>query len=335
VNDRLALIASLGGDEVVACCGGTCSSECGWCRQWKVFDESLSDHGSTEGGDGEVDVVEGEDPISPCSRASHRSRASSAKDFRDVDEPEARSRFASVESELFEAAIGSTPAPWNARHPGRTSAGLVLLRRVKDHLRAGGLEHDDSSAIVERIFFDSMPDRCVVISSIEEVVRPVLLKRFLKQMAASQSSIEVTFHGTRKEHVADILERGLVPSLCTTGAYGRGAYVGTHAGVAHQYADPDACGQRHMCVVLAVVGNQLVKGHEGEQATVTAADQVQNPTQYCFVDGARLFVSHVINYTVTNVGGYRVGGGWADPFQRHLSLAVTRAAKLARKTGVL
>lgn len=104
----------------------------------------------------------------------------------------------------------------------------------------------------------------------------------------------MTFHGTRAEHVGQIISEGLHPDACVTGAYGRGAYVGTHAGLAHQYADPDEEGYRHMAAILVIVGSHVVKGEQGEQPATTAVDSMVNPTQYCFVDEDRLYVSHMI-----------------------------------------
>ena len=103
---------------------------------------------------------------------------------------------------------------------------------------------------------------------------------------------------------------------------GLGQTLGAHAGVAHQYADPEpkgaSTGLRCMCVVLVNIGSSIVKGKEGMESAVTAVDRVVNPTQYCFVDETRILVSHVITYRVTGGARKRIGGGWFDPFAKKL-----------------
>lgn len=235
---------------------------------------------------------------------------------------------------LYDDALDSTPSPVDSMHPARAEGGLLLLQRAKENMKEQGLEHDDGTATVRRLFFDSVPEACVEIGRMQQVLQPRLLRQFLRRVAKSHASVEATFHGTKGELVKGIMERGLTPSLCTTGAYGRGAYVGTHAGIAHQYADPDGRGWRHMCVVLVSVGRDVCKGQEGVQVGVTSMDRLRNPTQYCFVDETRLYVSHVITYRVTNSLGRRVGGGCEDPFQRQLNLALVRATQSLNKSGV-
>lgn len=243
------------------------------------------------------------------------------------------SRMNRINSDLFATAIDKVVPPQLSKQPGRAAGGMVLLHRARDGVRNLGDDHDDGAATVLKLFYDSMPENCIEIGCIQQVVQVRLLKRFLNKVAEARASIEATFHGTKKDCVESIMQHGLEPSLCHTGAYGRGAYVGTHAGVAHQYADPDARGWRHMFVFLVVVGDKVMKGREGEQASVTAMDRLLNPTQYCFVDASRLYVSHLIRYRVTEGVGGRVGGGWDDPFLRALNLAVFRASQLEQRSG--
>jgi len=226
-------------------------------------------------------------------------------------------------------------SPEEAMHPGRACAGILLLHRAKEAFKKEGIERNDGTLNIRRLFLDSIPGDNVEVASIEQVIQPVLFKKFLQRVAESRASVEATFHGTRKEHVKSILQNGLIPSLCATGAYGKGSYVATHAGMAHQYADPDANGWRHMVVVLVVVGRHAVKGRGGVQTAVTAMDNVLNPSQYCFVDASRLYISHLIKYRVTNpYGSGLVGGGWEDPFQRQLSLATIRSGQIANRSGI-
>lgn len=228
--------------------------------------------------------------------------------------------------------------------PERVRSGYELLQMIKQavdiqapqdmtqqDVKVQAFDTSLGSSLVEKLFYDSVPRKHVEIECIEPVLRPELLQRFLRKVAEEDTIIEACWHGTQEHHVDPIVNNGLNPSLCATGAYGRGAYVGTHAGVAHQYADPNEDGWRHMFCILVVVGSSVVKGVEGrESAGVTQCDRLINPTQYCFVDEERLFCSHLVTYRVNQMTNRRTGGGWEDPFQRKLVSAVTRAAKRSR-----
>mmetsp|Transcript_149373 Transcript_149373/g.271929 ORF Transcript_149373/g.271929 Transcript_149373/m.271929 type:complete len:961 (+) Transcript_149373:97-2979(+) len=233
---------------------------------------------------------------------------------------------------LFAAAMSATVTAKQARHPQRARVGRLLLQHSQPAL-GNGLAKDVDADLVKRLFFDSMPERLVRIESIEQVISPKLLKRFLKVVAEEIGAVEATFHGTKPDLAEKIVSTGLSTGICQTGAYGLGAYVGTHAGVAHQYADADEAGRRYMCLVLVVAGKKVVKGQQGEQPKATALDNLSNPTQYCFVDEERLLVSHLITYHAKMGTRKRIGGGWHDPFQTKLSGAVRRAAQRSRKHG--
>jgi len=251
---------------------------------------------------------------------------------------------------MFSAALATVADPQGARHPARAKGGLKLLGDLRgtdreSYLVKSGHEEGgraeipnckESRAVCEQQFFDSMPDEFAVIESVEQVINPRLLRRFLKGVQAQGGSVEATFHGTPTKFADNILKEGLLKDMNTTAAYGKGAYVGAHAGVAHQYADPDGKGRRCMCVVLVNIGSEIKKGKMGdEQSEVTAVDRVVNPTQYCFVDETRLLVSHIITYKVTGGQRKRVGGGWYDPFATKLNEAVTKASKDRQQGGVL
>merc|ERR1712078_809898 len=95
-----------------------------------------------------------------------------------------------------------------------------------------------------------MPERFVKVDRVEQVINPRLMRGFLKTMSIEGGCIESTFHGTPEKFADSIMHEGLLKDLDATSAYGRGACVGAHAGVAHQYADPNPEGLRCMCVVL-------------------------------------------------------------------------------------
>lgn len=235
---------------------------------------------------------------------------------------------------LLREALAMVVPAQEAMHPQRAAGGYHLLEHLADAaIHTTRRLIDDGEDVVRKLFLDSLPASGIEIESIEQVFQPGLLARFLRRVAEDRTSVEATFHGTRAEHIGQIMREGLNPNMCVTGAYGRGAYVGTHAGVAHQYADPDESGQRHIAVILAVVGPNAVKGSQGEQALTTAMDRLVNPTQYCFVDEDRLYVSHLVRYRTTNSERHRVGGGWEDPFQVCLDGAVRRAAIRRQRGG--
>merc|ERR1719263_1277729 len=95
-------------------------------------------------------------------------------------------------------------------------------------------------AVVEQLFFDSMPKEHIKMESVEQVINPQLLRRFLKHVSNEPGSVEATFHGTPVKYADSIMQNGLLKDMNATAAYGRGAYVGVHAGVAHQDAAPTA-----------------------------------------------------------------------------------------------
>lgn len=256
--------------------------------------------------------------------------------------------------DLLDAAMDTLVDPSEAMHPERAYRGLELLRSTTEDLITDRKSShspprpitrmrscflcfmQDSNmdrAAVERLFFDSMPRRHVRIDSVETVINPGLLKRFLERVTKEEACVEATFHGTRQEASEAILRNGLVPDKNGIAAYGHGVYVGTHAGVAHQYATPDDSGRRFMCVVLVVVGSRVVKGAQGANSTVTQLDRLVNPTQYCVVDSDRLLVSHLITYRVVGGQPRRIGGGFDDPFQRRLSRAVERSGRTRQRRG--
>lgn len=234
---------------------------------------------------------------------------------------------------LFDDAMRMRVGTVDARNPLRAHAGGAVLRSARDVLTKGGLSINSGSSNVSRLFLDSMPEALVKIESIQQLMHPDLLRRFLQKVASGHNSVEATFHGASAEHIDHIMQEGLNPACGIIGAYGQGAYVGTHAGVAHQYATPDSTGLHHMCLILVVVGSTVVKGKPGETPAATAMDSKINPTQYCFIEEDRLLASHVITYRVNGASQKRIGGGWDDPFARKLSAAVLRSGRLVKKSG--
>lgn len=215
-------------------------------------------------------------------------------------------------------------------YQGRLSKRLPTAHVVRGNCEFDGCEASRST--VESLFYDSLPRCKVDVEKVEYVINPALMKQFLHRVDGEETGIEVTFHGTRRKHTEKILEEGLLAESCHTGAYGLGAYVGCHAGVAHMYADPDPDGRRYMCVVLACVGRNLEKGRQGVKASRTATDCLVNPTQYCFVDNDRLLVTHLVTYNAKEIRRCRIGGGFSDPFSIALTSAIRRAGVVRRSS---
>jgi len=156
--------------------------------------------------------------------------------------------------------------------------------------------------IIHRCMLDSMPAELVEMGSVEEVGNEKLFRAFLLRVAETNSSIELTFHGTPAKNVEKIITQGLRPS--DSGLFGAGVYVGAHAGKAHNYTRPDVSGWRHMFCVIVDVGQAVInlnaaKGNVRE----TSTDSLDNPTEYCFFERDRLFISHLITYRTLEVPG--------------------------------
>eukprot|EP00928_Gymnodinium_smaydae_P003396 TRINITY_DN11219_c2_g1_i2.p1 TRINITY_DN11219_c2_g1~~TRINITY_DN11219_c2_g1_i2.p1 ORF type:complete len:331 (-),score=15.07 TRINITY_DN11219_c2_g1_i2:274-1266(-) len=246
-------------------------------------------------------------------------------------------RVSDIVADLFDTRVVNARS---ALHPKRAGGGRTLLGFVSSTTKLKEGRHEECCAskcraVVEHLFIESMPKDMVEIVSVEYVVNAKLLMRFLRRVSYERASIEATWHGTRPTNVNAILSEGLLASVCNTGAYGRGSYVGTHAGVAHQYADPNDEGLRFMCLVLAVVGSKATKGTKGRKPSTTALDRMVNPTQYCFVEEDRLLVTHLITYRISSqLRTRRRGGGFEDPFQKSLERAVIRAGADVQRGGL-
>ena len=182
--------------------------------------------------------------------------------------------------------------------------------------------------MIERIFFDSMPAAHVEMVSIQPVGNVRLLKKFLKRVAQEGSSVELTFHSTYENVVPLVLQNGLRTTHCQVGLFGSGAYVGSHAGLAHKYSRPNKHGWRRMFAVLVNPGKEVIQGNRDlKKSEVTSTDQIWSPQQYCFFDADRIFVSHLITYQVLGVD--ERGGD----FSRALMNAIERAGERELKSG--
>lgn len=234
---------------------------------------------------------------------------------------------------IMGAAMEAMVSPSDAMHPARAEPAESVIQNEEARIKSLDEVHD-SDDIITRLFFDSLPKGYIQIDSIERVIQRTLLKRFFSKLTERRSSIEMAFHGTDDFYVEDIIAKGLRTDTCLTGNYGDGAYVGVHAGLAHQYANADKNGQRYMFCILVNVGEKLEKGMKGRRHEVTTADREWNPTQYCFVDDERLLVTHLIKYRVLDKPWPRAGMSLCDPYQRSLIQACSRADRQAKRRGL-
>jgi len=102
-----------------------------------------------------------------------------------------------------------------------------------------------------------------------------------------------------------ITEEGICcdEARCACGRYGRGGYVALSAAKANAYADSGgAGGKRHLFMVLALPDEDVVQGERGIRPIRTAADLPSHPTEFCFVDAARLHCLCLLTYNWVPTG---------------------------------
>ena len=229
---------------------------------------------------------------------------------------------------MFNAALAGVPDQSLTRHSekarGADPESFPEKRSSREGDKARIPQDRESLKVVEQFFFDSMPQGSIKLESIEQVMNPHLLRRFMESVSQENGSIEATFHGTPVEFAGSIMKDGLLKELETDAAYGRGAYVGAHAGVAHQYADAAKDGRRCMCVVLV----KFVQ----ESHQVAAEGRLVNPAQYYFVHESRVLVSHLITYRLSRGTRKRVG---PDPFEKKLNEAIQKASRGLQPSAIL
>lgn len=181
-------------------------------------------------------------------------------------------------------------------------------------------------AVIENLFFDSIPRQHVMILGTENVANPGASKRFLQHIQDENLCVGVTFHGAQPEHVEGIMREGTLPEDW-------GIYIGAHAGVAHLHTDPDQRGRRYLCVLLTATtqtagDNRQPRSGSPKLGEANALDRLANQTYYGPAGEDRILVSHLITYSLCAGSRKRVGGGFDDPFLRRLSSAVQRAGSV-------
>lgn len=163
---------------------------------------------------------------------------------------------------------------------------------------------EELRTFVGNVFFQSLPRENVADLKVLPLQEGSSWLRFcgvVSEDGESQwSRVKVAWHLARLEAVSAILANGICcdDGHASRGRYGRGGYVALSAAKANAYAD--SCGQpggvRHLFLVLAFPDEYVVRGQRGERPPRTAADSPTRPTEYCFVDPARLHCACLVTY---------------------------------------
>lgn len=116
-------------------------------------------------------------------------------------------------SAVFNNAMHMVVPAEEAMHPMRAGAGCEVLRHARGVLRSEGVAGNMDENLITQLFFDSMPESMVRIDSIEQVMQPSALRRFLAKVSEERAAVEATFHGAKAEVAAQIVREGLDASI--------------------------------------------------------------------------------------------------------------------------
>jgi len=175
--------------------------------------------------------------------------------------------------------------------------------------------------VVESLFYDSVPRenvknlRTMALHNVRS--RAAFLRTLDAEEGKDGGRVQFGWHLAGSPAAAQAIQvEGIRcdDQHCARGRYGRGGYVATSAAKANAYADSEGMGgERHLFLVLALPGDNIVPGRRGARAECTAADLPSHPTEYCFVDQARLHCACRLDYLwvptgrrakVTSAGGH-------------------------------
>lgn len=187
-------------------------------------------------------------------------------------------------------------------HGQRTLA--LPLRRLFNN----SLAPDELYSVVKALFFDSLPRENVSELDVQQIGKEWSKDRFLKAVwedGVCWSRVRVAWHLCSLQAMSAITEEGICcdEARCACGRYGRGGYVALSAAKANAYADSGgAGGKRHLFMVLALPDEDVVQGERGIRPIRTAADLPSHPTEFCFVDAARLHCLCLLTYNWVPTG---------------------------------
>jgi len=216
-------------------------------------------------------------------------------------------RFEVLRSAATSPACNRSPS---CRHRGRSPSERAIRSIPHVQCLLGCLENVEAvCATAESLLFESLPTenvqglKSVPLDNIES--RDQFLKK-IRAEGSDTSRIRIAWHLAGSAAAARAIESEGIrcdDGHCACGRYGRGGYVATSAAKANAYADSDGYGgERHMFVVLSLPGDELVRGERGTRPPCTAADLPSHPTEYCFVDPARLHCVCRLEYTWVPTG---------------------------------
>jgi len=156
--------------------------------------------------------------------------------------------------------------------------------------------------LVEDLVFESLPPENVADFTVQPLRNERSMQNFLQSLhleGGRWSKVRIVWHlAGGLEAANSISESGICcdEGHCACGRYGRGGYVALTAAKANAYAGGDNGGIRKLFVVLSLPEDDVLQGERGTRPSRTAADHPNHPTEYCFVDSARLHCVCLITY---------------------------------------
>lgn len=166
----------------------------------------------------------------------------------------------------------------------------------------GTLSAKEDQALVEDMLFHSLPPENVADLVVRQLRNEKSMQRFMqafREDGGRWQRVRATWHlAGSMEAVAAILESGICcdEAHCSCGRYGRGGYVASTAAKANAYGGSEEGELRQLFLVLALPDEEVVRGERGTRPPRTAADLPSHPTEYCFVDSARLHCTCLLTY---------------------------------------
>jgi len=166
-----------------------------------------------------------------------------------------------------------------------------------------------AQGVAEAMFLDSLPAENVQSLTVVPLQNDASKERFLNLIrfdGSEFSRVRFAWHLAGSSAAAQSIETEGIrcdDGHCSCGRYGRGGYVATSAAKAHAYSDSDGNGgERHLFLVLILPEEELIKGERGTRPKSTAADLPSHPTEYCFVNPARLHCVCRLDYSWVPTG---------------------------------
>jgi len=156
----------------------------------------------------------------------------------------------------------------------------------------------------EDLLFESLPRDNITKLKITFISNEESKQRFLSMLRTEGgmlSRVRPVWHLAGNAEAADAIQaQGIscAEGHCLCGRYGEGGYVATSAAKSNAYVDVEGTSkERNLFLVLALPEKELVFGERGKRPDRTAVDNLKHPTEYCFVDQARLHCVCRLDYS--------------------------------------